>query len=160
LLQFKPVLGKKILGYGNWLMMCSFVLFTIGYFFSNRETSFAASVFGRPLVDAGFGCIILCALSTKSYLYKYHSKTTSKIAALSYGIFLIHKIVIHLTRALFTKIKIGDNSNIMFVICVATVFIASIVLNETIEKPFLSLRNKILKKKKIIVRKPVEVVRA
>jgi len=160
LLQFKPVLSKKILGYGNWLIMGSFILFAIGYFFCAGETSFAASVFGFPLVDAGFGCMVLCALSTKSYLYTYQSKTTSKIAALSYGIYLIHKIVIHLTQALFTKIKIEGNSNIMFVVCIATVFIVSILLNEMIEKPVLSLRSKILMKKEIIVKKPVEVVRA
>jgi peptidoglycan/LPS O-acetylase OafA/YrhL len=160
LLQFKPMLGKKILDYGNWLMTGSLVFFAIGYFFCSGETSFAASVFGFPLVDAGFGCIVLCALSKKSYLYTYQSKTTSKIAALSYGIYLIHKIVIHLMQALLTKIKIEDNSNITFVICVATIFIASIVLNETIEKPFLNFRNKILKRKKMIVKKPVEVVSA
>jgi peptidoglycan/LPS O-acetylase OafA/YrhL len=152
--------GKKILGYGNWLMMGSLILFAIDYFFCAGETSFCASVFGFPLVDAGFGCLVLCALSAKSYLYKYQSKTTSKIAALSYGIYLIHKIVIHLMQALFSKMKIEDNSNVMFLICIATVFIASIVLNEAIEKPFLSLRNKILKKRKIIIKKPVEVVRA
>jgi peptidoglycan/LPS O-acetylase OafA/YrhL len=35
----------------------------------------------------------------------------------------------------------------MFLICVATIFIVSFILNEAIEKPFLRLRKKILKKK-------------
>ncbi|HEY1871659.1 MAG TPA: acyltransferase [Chitinophagaceae bacterium] len=160
LLQFKPAFSKRLLSHGNRLLMGSLILFAIGYFFCGVETSFAASVFGFPLVDAGFGCMVLCALSPNSFLYMHQSKTTSKIAALSYGIYLIHKIVIHVMQPLFVKVKIEDNGNIMFLICVATVFLAAIVLNKTIEKPFLALRGKILEKEKFVVKKPAEVLRA
>lgn len=148
ILQFKQALSKKILCYGNWLLAGSLLLFAIAYFFCGDEQSFAASVFGFPLVDAGFGVMVLCALSNKSFLYKFKSKTTAKIAALSYGIYLIHKIVIHVTQTECIKIKIKDGSNFLFLICIATVFIASVVLNETIEKPFLKLRKRVLIKTK------------
>ena len=64
----------------------------------------AASVFGFPLVDIGYGIIVLAALSPKCFLYKYESKITTKIAALSYGIYLIHKIVIHVSQTSVFKI--------------------------------------------------------
>jgi len=38
------------------------------------------------------------------------------------------------------------DSNMMFLFCIAAVFIISLLLNETIEKPFLKLRKKILVK--------------
>ena len=93
---------------------------------------------------------MLSALSPGSFLYRYESKITSKIAALSYGIYLIHKIVIHVTQTQFTKFKIAGDGTIMFVICIITVFIISVILNETIEKPFLKLRKKIIIKQKEI----------
>jgi peptidoglycan/LPS O-acetylase OafA/YrhL len=148
LLQFKPIISKKILQHGNKILIAAALIFTITYFLLGNEESFAASVFGFPLVDIGYGFIVLAALSPKCFLYKYESKITTKIAALSYGIYLIHKIIIHVTQNQFAKFKIEDGSNVMFLICIAIVFIASIILNEIIEKPFLRLRKKILKKEK------------
>ena len=147
LLQFKPAFGKKILDYGNRLLIGSLALFAIAYFCCGGEQSFVASVFGFPLVDAGFGMVVLCALSSKSFLYKYPSKITSKIAVLSYGIYLIHKIIIHVTQHQSVRINIQKNSNGMFLICIATVFVASTLLNEIIEKPFLNMRKRILSEK-------------
>jgi peptidoglycan/LPS O-acetylase OafA/YrhL len=114
-------------------------------------------VFGFTLTDIGYGVIVLAALSPNCFLYKYKSAVTSKIAALSYGIYLIHKIVIHVTQNQFIKFKVSNDSNTMFLICIATIFIASVLLNEIIEKPFLKLRKKILDKKNKAAKKP-EVV--
>ena len=146
LLQFKPKFKEWILQFGNWLFIISILVLSVAYFVCLNEQSFGASIFGFPLVSFGYGIMILAALSPKCFLYKYQSKVTTKIASLSFGIYLIHKIIIHITQTQFTKINIEDTSNFMFLICIATVFIASLILNETIEKPFLHLRKKILKK--------------
>ncbi|MBV9963658.1 MAG: acyltransferase [Parafilimonas sp.] len=146
LLQFKPVISNSILQQGNKILLAAAVIFTVTYFLLGDEQSFAASVFGFPLVDIGYGFIVLAALSPKCFLYKYESKITNKIAVLSYGIYLVHKIVIHVIQTQFSNLNIHDDSNAMLAICIATVFITSFILNETIEKPFLKLRKKILVK--------------
>jgi peptidoglycan/LPS O-acetylase OafA/YrhL len=46
----------------------------------------------------------------------------------------------------------------MLLICVVTVFIISLLLNEIIEKPFLKLRKKILSRKKTEKNKAPEAV--
>jgi peptidoglycan/LPS O-acetylase OafA/YrhL len=158
LLQFKPGLGSKILKYGNGLLLVSLSIFTFTYFFCSKDESYSTAVFGFPLVDIAYGFIVLSALSPKSFLHKYESKITAKIAALSYGIYLIHKIVIHVTQTQLTKLNMQDSGNTTFVICIATVFIASLVLNEVIEKPFLGLRKKILSSKKTALNKATDLV--
>jgi len=152
LLQFKPKVSKKILQHENLLLVAGLLIFAATYFFCSDEVSFNSSVFGFALTDLGYGFIVLSALCPGSFLYKYESKITSKIAALSYGIYLIHKIVIHVTQMQFTKFKIAGDGNVMFVICIIAVFIISVILNETIEKPFLRLRKKIIVKQKEVVR--------
>ncbi len=144
LLRFKPRFSNKILKYGNALLVVSIIIFAVDYFLCAEPESFNASVFGFPLVDLGYGCIVLAALSPRCFLYTYQSKITSKIAALSYGIYLIHKIVIHVTQSQFVKFKIDDNSNSMFLVCVAVVSVTSLLFNEVIEKPFLYIRRRIL----------------
>jgi len=148
LLEFKPAFSRKILNYGNLAFVIGLIIFATTYFVCADEESLIATVFGFPLVAIGYGFIVLSALSPKCFLYKYESKITTKIATLSYGIYLIHKIVIHVTQNQLAKLNITDKSNITFLICIVTVFIASLVLNETIEKPFLKLRKKILKKER------------
>ncbi len=149
LLEFKPNISGKILNYGNLVFVIGVIVFATTYFVCADAESLLATVLGFPLVAIGYGFIVLSALSPKCFLYKYESKITAKIATLSYGIYLIHKIVIHVTQNGFSKFKIEDSSNVMFLICIATVFIASLILNETIEKPFLKLRKKILKKEEV-----------
>jgi peptidoglycan/LPS O-acetylase OafA/YrhL len=146
LLQFKPKTSNKILQHANKILIVAAIIFIATYFLLGDEESFNASVFGFPLVDIGYGFIVLAALSPRCFLYKYESKITTKIATLSYGIYLVHKIVIHVTQTQFSKSGIANDSNIVFVICVVAVFIISLLLNEIIEKPFLKLRKKILVK--------------
>ncbi len=146
LLQFKPNFKQWVLSYGNALFVCSLFILTAAYFLCLDQQSFGASVFGFPLVSIGYGVLVLSAVSANCFLYKFKSNITAKIAALSYGIYLIHKIVIHVTQNQFIKYKIDDGSNTMFLICVAAVFIASVLLNEIIEKPFLRMRKKLLRK--------------
>lgn len=146
LLQFKPSFSESILKHGNKILIVAVLIFTGTYFLFSDQESLSTSVFGFTLVDIGYGFLVLAALSPKCFLYKYESRITTKIAALSYGIYLIHKIVIHVSQNQFAKIKITDSSNVMFLICIVTVLIVSIILNETIEKPFLKLRRKVLNK--------------
>jgi peptidoglycan/LPS O-acetylase OafA/YrhL len=150
LLQFKANFSKKILQHENMLLITGLLIFAVTYFICSDAESFTASVFGFPLVDIGYGFIVLAALSPGSFLYRRKSFITAKIAALSYGIYLIHKIVIHVTQNQLAKFKVDDKSNSMFLICVVIVFITSLLLNEIIEKPFLKLRSKILLRKKNI----------
>ena len=144
LLQFKPTTAASILKHGNKILLVAIIIFTATYFLLGDEESFAASIFGFPLVDAGYGIIVLAALSPACFLYKYESKITAKIATLSYGIYLIHKIIIHVTQTQLAKYNLHDDSNSIFLTCIAIVFVIALLLNETIEKPFLKLRKKIL----------------
>ena len=149
LVQFKPDFIKPILKYGNLFFIISIITLSVAYVVCLNEESFSASVFGFPLVSAGYGLMIIAALSQHCFLYKYESKITSKIAALSFGIYLIHKMIIHVTQSQFIKFKIDDNSNAMFLICIITTLIAALILNQIIEKPFLKLRRKILSKNNV-----------
>ncbi len=158
LLQFKQKTSARILKHGNKILMIAILIFIVAYFLLGDDESFAASVFGFPLVDIGYGFVVLAALSPKCFLYKYESKITTKIATLSYGIYLIHKIVIHITQTQFSKLNLHNDSSMMFIICMITVTIMSLITNAIIEKPFLKLRKKILSKKKVEKNEIAEVV--
>lgn len=142
--QFRPILKERIQQYGNLFLLASLLVLTSAYFLCLHEETYYPSIFGFPLVDFGYGLMVLSAISTTGFLYKFKSKITANLAILSYGTYLIHKIIIHITQEQFLKLNIETNSNIMFLICIITSLLAALILNKLIEKPFLQLRDKIL----------------
>jgi len=145
--QFRPAWKEKLQPYSNWLLLPSLLVLTGAYFLCADEQAFSASIFGFPLVDFGYGLMVLSAISPSGILYKFKSKATANIAMLSYAAYLIHKIVIHVTQEQFSKLHIDKDGNFMFLICIITSLSAAWLLNRIIEKPFLQWRDKILRLK-------------
>ena len=144
LFQFRPLLRERITAYGNLLLLLSLLVLTSAYFVCSNEVSFAASVFGFPLVSLGYGLLVVAAISPSCFLYRCKSRFIAKIAALSYALYLTHKIIIHLTQQQLSKTGMEEDSNAMLLIAVIACLAAALLMNIVIEKPFLKLRDRIL----------------
>jgi len=143
LYQFLPNLWSKISKYGNSLAAFSLLLLTAAYFLCYEEESFYATIFGFPLIAIGYGIMVMSAISPTSFLYKFNSRLTTWIATLSYSIYLTHKGIIHVAQGLLSN-ELEINSNLMLFICILISVCAAWLLNLTIERPFMKLREKIV----------------
>ena len=143
--QYQPLLKEWVMQHGNGFLTASLLVFCSAYFLCINQQIFSASIFGFPLVDFGYGLLVIGAISPNTFLYKIQSRATTKIAALSFAVYLTHKIIIHQTQEQFGKLNIGKESNLMFFICILTCLLGALLLNEIIEKPFLKWRSHILK---------------
>jgi peptidoglycan/LPS O-acetylase OafA/YrhL len=141
--QFLPTFWNKITRYGNVFLVVSLMLLTGAYFICYEEHSYAATLFGFPLIALGFGCLVIGALSPKCFLYRWNSRITTKIATLSFALYLTHKGVIHVTQKLLDQ-WIDREGHVMLLICIATCLLAAWVLNLIVEKPFMRLRDRIV----------------
>ncbi len=144
LYQFAPKAWDRIAQYGNAWIVLGLLILTIGYIYCDDLLTHYGSVYGFPLVAIGYGCMVIGAVSPSSFLYKWNSGVTAFIAMLSYGIYLTHKGVIHVTQALLAPFGIDAGSSLMMVICVVACVLAAWILNLAIEKPFMRWRKKIL----------------
>jgi peptidoglycan/LPS O-acetylase OafA/YrhL len=144
LLQFMPALGKRVLRYGNMLLLLGCMILAGAYFLCLEEQSFAASIFGFPVVSIGYGVLVLGALSPGSLLYNYRSGVTTTIASLSYGVYLIHKFIIHITQGQLIKLDVDREGNLMFISCVLIVLTGAWLLHKLVERPFMNIRDKVL----------------
>ena len=141
--EFYPLLAARISKYGNALLLAGVIILTGAYYVCLDEHSFIASVFGFPVVSIGYGVMVMGAVSPSCILYKSRSWITSRIAVLSFAIYLVHKGVIHIVQQQFAKLGIADDGNTMFLLCIISSFVGALLLNMIIEKPFLKLRRKI-----------------
>ncbi len=145
LFQFKKKWAERIQQKGNVLLLLGLCVLAAAYFVCLDEQSYTASIIGFPLVAIGYGLWVAGAVSPSSFLYKWNSFAIEKIATLSYAIYLSHKIVIHVTQETIGNLFINKDSNAMFLLCAFNCFFVAWLMNKWIEKPFLRLRDTILK---------------
>lgn len=143
--QFLPNVWSKISKYGNLFFILSLLVLAGAFFLCEDQMTFNASIFGFPLIAIGYGFMVVGAVSPTSFLYKWNSKVSTFIATLSYATYLTHKAVIHMTHQLLSDFKIDNN--LMLSICLVTCISFAFLLNMTIEKPFMKLRNRIIEQK-------------
>lgn len=146
LFQFKSAIKERITRHGNITALLSLAVLTAAYFLCLEPFSFHASVFGFPLVAVAYGILLIAAVSPSSIIYKWSSRVMAAVATLSYSIYLSHKIVIHITQDALADSGIVEDSNLMFGICIINCLLAALVLRYAVEKPFLALRDRILRK--------------
>jgi peptidoglycan/LPS O-acetylase OafA/YrhL len=142
--QFRPQLKERITKHGNKFLLLSIVLLAGAYFLYEDASTFAASVFGYPLIAIAFGAMVIAALSPSCFLYRAGARFTGIIATLSYSIYLSHKGVVHVTQYWISKWGFQIDENWMMLICIISTILAGFLMHHIIEKPFLKLRDKVL----------------
>jgi len=143
LYHFYPKICDKISSFGSWILLFGLMILTAAYFLCEDQMTFNATVFGFPLVALGYGFLVLGAISPTSFLFKWNSKILTRIATLSYAIYLTHKGIIHMTHQLLEKFEI--DSNLMLIICMITCLGFAQIVHWIVEKPFMKLRKRFVK---------------
>ena len=142
--QFWPSVKERITRYGNLMLAAGLLLLVGAWFLCQDQESLNATIFGFPLVALAYGAIVVAAISPSCILYRLNSKISSRIAILSYSIYLSHKGIIHLTQLFGSKWGIAENGHLMFFICIVTTVLGALMLRYAVEKPFLRIRDYVL----------------
>ncbi|RPD40720.1 acyltransferase family protein [Chitinophaga barathri] len=148
LFVFRPSVKEKITQHGNTILLLGLLVLTGAWFLVEDQKDFYASVFGFPAVSAGYGLLVVAAVSPGCFLYKYGSRFTALMAKLSFGLYLTHKGVIHLAQPLLIKTGLAPKGSLMFLLCLVVAVLGALLLNKTVEEPFLKLRQRVLERRR------------
>ncbi|GAA4306868.1 acyltransferase [Compostibacter hankyongensis] len=148
LFTFKPAIKGRLSKNGNSILILGMLVLVGAWFLCKDQKSFYATVFGFPLVSAGFGLLVMSAICPSCVLYRFNSRATTLIAKLSYALYLSHKGVIHLIQPQIAKTGIDPKGTLMLLLCFITALLGAYMLNKAIETPFLRLRAIILEHRK------------
>ena len=108
--------------------------------------NFDTAIWGFPMIALGYGLILAAVVCPNNPLFQLRSFITTRIATLSYAMYLCHKIVIHVVQLLLGKLGMDTNSGLVMLLCFAAIFIIATLMRYIIEKPALKWRNKVLKR--------------
>lgn len=146
LYNYLPLFFSKISKQANGIIAVGLLILTVTYFICGNGLSFNRSIFGFPLVSLGFGCMVLGAIMPNSFLYQWKSAVLTKIAELSYVLYLIHMAVIPVTQTILINFGVAKDSNLTFVLSMLFCVLIALLLHYSIEKPFMKMRGRFLKK--------------
>nr|WP_295876885.1 acyltransferase [uncultured Chitinophaga sp.] len=160
LFQFRPLTKEWVNRNANGLFAAGLALLTAAWFVTENSFSPVATVYGFPLVSAGYGLIVAAAVCSRCWLYRIHSRATTLIAALSYAIYLSHKGVIHVTQDLLGGLGLAKNSGWMMLCCTLTCILAAWLIRLLIEKPALKIRDRVLGRSGVALGTPADQQKA
>lgn len=143
---FWPQLWQKLSAYGNHFIVASLVVLTAAYFLCEDQMTFAASIFGFPLIAIGYGFLVMSAISPSSFLYRWNSKGTTFIATISYALYLTHKGIIHITHLVLKDFHLNANVLLLMSLCTSIGF--AYLMHIVVEKPFMKWRHKLMAQKR------------
>lgn len=139
--QFYPGVRSFFEQKKGWFLVTGLGLTAVAYIICLDPYSFTASIVGFPLVAIAYGCVLISLLSPKNRSFR----VSSFIAALSYSLYLSHKIVIHLVQGQADRLGMDVNGTGMFVLCIVACIGAALLLRYAVEKPFMRWRDHVLK---------------
>lgn len=142
LYKFRPAIWQKLSRWGNLWILIGTGIIAIAFNAWEDIMEYQASVYCFPLVDIGFGLIVAGAVSENSLLYRLKSKIINNIAAISYGMYLTHKGIIHITHSLLPA---DINQSLLFLVSAIACILVATVLYWLVEKPFMQVRRKLIK---------------
>jgi len=144
LYTFYPNIQSWVNKSSNVVLLTGIVLLFLAYFICTPQQTFSTAIWGYPLIAIAYGLIVAAIVCPANVFYSVKSWLTSQMATLSYGIYLVHKLAIHLTQNLLGKAGISSNSNLMMLSCILSSIIGALMLRFIIEKPSIIIRDKVL----------------
>lgn len=122
----------------NWLAFAGLIATGIAIWLFRDRTAFAATVFGFPLLSLGVALWVAAAAGARSF-GRWRVPGAGWIAAMSYSLYLSHKLVIHgIATALASRPAI--HGLLAFAIYAIAIFLVGALLHYGVERPFLRLR--------------------
>lgn len=126
-------------------MLTGILLLCAAWFLCADPSSFCASIFGFPLIAIAYGCMVLSASADDSWLNRFRSPVTKGLATLSYSVYLVHKMTIHLAQQQCGKWDINEDSSLAFLVSVLFTMAGALLLHWIVERSFLDIKERYLR---------------
>jgi hypothetical protein len=120
------------------LLIAALVTLCLAVWISWDLYSFAAIVWGFPLIALGFGLLLIAACGLR---IRVPGATIG--ATLAYNVYLTHKQVMHLDR-IYLKGFVSFDGPLGFLVYGVTILVVGAILYVCVERPFLQMRERII----------------
>jgi peptidoglycan/LPS O-acetylase OafA/YrhL len=142
--RLRPELWQRLTRRGDAISVAGLLLLAAACWVCAEESSLGTALVGFPLIAAGFGCLVIAALSPRSRMSRIRIPGAPTMALLAFTFYLTHKEVIHLAhRRALAQGWNPDGLPVFFGTFAASLALSAL-LHVAVERPFLSLRDRLI----------------
>lgn len=154
---YHPVGWKAWQARANLLALAGFAVTGAAIWLFRYRLSFAADVFGYPLLSFGLALVVTAAASPYGWLGRWRVPGAGWMAAISYSLYLSHKLAMHRVESLLAAHP-GVHGLAAFAAYAVGILMLGTLLHYTVERPFLRLRSRFMRSRPTGERQSATVV--
>jgi len=139
---FLPSIWDHVQKRANWIFSIGILVLAVCALSWQEEETLSSTVLIFPLINFGYACVLIAALSPKCFLSRIHSRIVVWGATLAYSLYLTHKAIVSIAHRWMTGHGFDPFSLLATMITFALVLITALALHFIVEKPFLKLRER------------------
>jgi peptidoglycan/LPS O-acetylase OafA/YrhL len=138
---FRPQAWARWQARSNAALVGGMAVSLLAFWLFRERTGLLANALGWPLLSFGFGLLVFAGADRRSLIGCWRVPGAGWLAAISYSLYLSHKIAFHLVQVTFGAALQGQRA-LAFATYALAVLLLGAVLHYLVERPFLRLRER------------------
>jgi peptidoglycan/LPS O-acetylase OafA/YrhL len=140
---YRPETFQHLQARSHQLLLAALALLGLAFLLFSNRTGLLANAIGWPVLSLGFGLLVLAATDPKGLLGRWTLPGTAWLAAISYSLYLSHKIAMHLVYEMLVPVLPPQVQGLaQFAIYALAVLALGAALHYLVELPFLRWRDR------------------
>jgi peptidoglycan/LPS O-acetylase OafA/YrhL len=136
---FRPALWARMREWGNAFALIGLAMMALAFWLFQKRSGLLGNSIGWPVLSAAIACLVVAGSSARSWIGRWRVPGAAWIAAVSYSLYLSHKLVFHAVDVQFGEWLQGRGLVAFAVYALATLAVGAL-LHYAVERPFLQLR--------------------
>jgi peptidoglycan/LPS O-acetylase OafA/YrhL len=137
----RPQLWARLQVRSNAILLGGLAVCCLAFWLFRDRTGLLANTLGWPLLSFGFGLLVLAGADGHSLIGRWRVPGAGWIAAISYSLYLSHKIAFHIVQGTMAPSLQHSNVLLFLAYALATLLLGA-ALHYAVERPFLRWRDR------------------
>lgn len=138
---YRPKVWSQLQAHANAVLLIGIAILSLALWLFRDRVGLLGNTIGWPVLSFGFGLLVFAGASEKSLIGRWRVPGAGWIAAISYSLYLSHKMAFHVVETLFGT-QLQGRGVFAFVCYALAAVLAGAMLHYAIERPFLRLRER------------------
>jgi peptidoglycan/LPS O-acetylase OafA/YrhL len=138
---YRPQFWNRWQMHANVALLGGVVVSGIGFWLFRDRTGLLGNAIGWPVLSFGFGLLVFAGADRRSLIGRWRVPGAAWLAAVSYSLYLSHKIAFHLVQVSL-GVDLQGHAALAFAIYAAAVLLLGAALHYLVERPCLRLRER------------------
>lgn len=138
---YRPQLWARLQLRSNLFLLAGLAMCGLAFWLFRDRTGLLANTFGWPLLSFGFGLLVFAGADRLSLIGRWRVPGVGWIAAISYSLYLSHKIAFHVVHTALAPSMRGSGVFLFLGYALAVALLGA-ALHYFVERPFLRWRDR------------------